>query len=148
MRELVRERTGRECTGPIRLRTNLRYFGYCFNPVSYYYCFDADDRQIEAIVAEVTNTPCCERTSSVLSAGRSETRGSALRFRQGKAMHVSPFMPMDMQYEWCFTNPGQRLAIHMANLHKGKRIFDAAVVLERQEIDAASLARRCSVSQP
>lgn len=141
VRELVRERTGHECTGPIRLLTNLRYFGYCFNPVSYYYCFDADDRQIDAIVAEVTNTPWGDRTTYVLSARRSEARGDALRFSEAKAMHVSPFMPMDMQYEWCFTKPGQRLAIHMANLHKGKRLFDAAVVLEREEIDAASLAR-------
>ena len=34
------EKTGRSFNGPIRLLTNLRYFGYCFNPVSFYYCFD------------------------------------------------------------------------------------------------------------
>lgn len=141
VRQLVRERTGQECRGPVRLLTNLRYFGYCFNPVSYYYCFDPSGRDVETIVAEVTNTPWGERTAYVLPAVAAQTHGGALRFRDDKAMHVSPFMPMDMQYEWCFTNPGQRLAIHMANLHKGKRVFDAAVVLERKEIGAASLAR-------
>jgi DUF1365 family protein len=38
VRELVAERTGVRPRGPIRLLTHLRYFGYCFNPVSFYYC--------------------------------------------------------------------------------------------------------------
>jgi len=40
VRELVAERTGVRPQGPIRLLTHLRYFGYCFNPVSFYYCFE------------------------------------------------------------------------------------------------------------
>lgn len=141
VRDLVAGRTGHRPTGPIRLLTNLSYFGYCFNPVSYYYCFDPTGSRVETIVAEVTNTPWGERASYVLSADTAEQRGKGLRYRDSKALHVSPFMPMDMQYEWCFTDPKQRLTIHMANVHKGKRVFDAAVVLERIEIGAASLAR-------
>jgi uncharacterized protein len=141
VRDLVAAKTGRRPQGPIRLLTNLSYFGYCFNPVSYYYCFDRDDRRIETIVAEVTNTPWGERASYVLSAREAQKHGKSLRYRASKALHVSPFMPMDMQYEWCFTEPEQRLTIHMANVHKGKRVFDAAVVLDRIEIGAMSLAQ-------
>jgi uncharacterized protein len=141
VRDLVAEKTGRRPRGPIRLLTNLSYFGYCFNPVSYYYCFDRADRCVEAIVAEVTNTPWGERASYVLSAREAEKHGKGLRFTDSKALHVSPFMPMDMQYEWCFTEPEKRLTIHMANVHKGKRVFDAALVLDRIEIGAMSLAR-------
>lgn len=141
VRDRVFAETGRRPAGPIRLLTNLAYFGYCFNPVSWYYCFDADGRHVDAIVADVTNTPWGERQSYVLPANDARLRGEVLRFRDEKALHVSPFMPMDMQYEWCFTTPGQRLAIHMANAHKGKRVFDASVVLERREISALSLAR-------
>ena len=143
--ECVRDRvlatTGRRPDGPIRLLTNLAYFGYCFNPVSWYYCFDPAGTHVEAIVADVTNTPWGERRSYVLSTQNATAHGDRLRFRDHKAMHVSPFMPMDMQYDWCFTNPGQRLAIHMTNTRKGKRVFDASVVLERREISAPSLAR-------
>ncbi len=52
--------------GPIRLLTHLRYFGYCFNPVSFYYCFDARRDRVETIVAEITNTPWNERHAYVL----------------------------------------------------------------------------------
>ncbi len=46
VRELVRERTGVRPDGPIRLLTHLRYFGHCFNPVSFYYCFDAAGERV------------------------------------------------------------------------------------------------------
>jgi uncharacterized protein len=66
VRDLVAQETGAGRRGPIRLLTHLRYFGYVFNPVSFYYCFDADDRQVETIVAEVNNTPWGERHCYVL----------------------------------------------------------------------------------
>ncbi len=49
--------TGTQPSGPIRLLTHLRTFGICFNPVSFYYCYDATDSRVETIVAEITNTP-------------------------------------------------------------------------------------------
>jgi uncharacterized protein len=68
-RDLVESHTGRRPLGPIRLLTHLRYGGYVMNPVSFYYCWDADDRRIEAIVAEVHNTPWGERHCYVLDSG-------------------------------------------------------------------------------
>lgn len=141
VRDVVERDTGHRPCGPVRMLTNLSYFGYCFNPVTYYYCFDQAGDEIEAIVAEVTNTPWNERTTYVLPAGKAERRGATRRFSDRKSMHVSPFMPMDIEYDWCFTNPEQRLTIYMANQHKGKRLFDASLVLERKEITPRSLAR-------
>ncbi|MEZ5451088.1 MAG: DUF1365 family protein, partial [Thiolinea sp.] len=57
VRERIEQETGRRPAGPIRLLTHFSYFGYRFNPVSFYYCFDAADQQLEYIVAEVNNTP-------------------------------------------------------------------------------------------
>lgn len=141
VRDLVEQRTGQRPAGPIRMLTNLSYFGYCFNPVTHYYCYDGTGRRVETIVADVTNTPWGEREAYVLPAGQAEVRGNARRFRDAKALHVSPFMPMDMQYDWCFTDPGHQLVIHMTSSHKGKRVFGASVALRRVEIGAASLAR-------
>ena len=70
VRELVAERTGTRPEGPIRLLTHLRYFGHCFNPVSFYYCYDATGEQLSAVVAHVTNTPWGERHSYVLPVAR------------------------------------------------------------------------------
>jgi DUF1365 family protein len=78
VRELVAARTGRRPTGPIRLLTNLRYFGHCFNPVSFYYCFDASGNRVETIVAEVTNTPWGERHAYVLSPARQREAASIM----------------------------------------------------------------------
>lgn len=131
VRDLVRHETGKRPEGRIALLTHLRYFGYCFNPVSFYYCFDREGR-VEAIVAEVNNTPWGERCCYVLGPRRTLTR---------KAMHVSPFMPMDVTYDWRFTEPGARLGVGMALERGGEKIFDATLALERRPIASGVLAR-------
>ncbi len=68
VRELVVERTGYRPEGPVRVLTNVRCFGHCFNPVSFYYCFDPAGEEVEAVIAEVTNTPWGERQRYVLPA--------------------------------------------------------------------------------
>jgi len=133
VRDLVQRQTGRRPEGRIRLLTHLRYFGYCFNPVSFYYCFDGD--KVETIVAEVNNTPWGERHCYVLD-GKWD-----LRFRTAKAMHVSPFMPMDVGYEWRFTVPGERLGVGMALERDGGKLFDATLALSREPISNRVLLR-------
>jgi len=135
VRERVWRETGARPRGPIRLLTHLRMFGHCFNPVSFYYCYDAHGERVETLLAEITNTPWNERHAYVLPA-----RGGKLRFRFGKDFHVSPFMPMAQQYDWRFSAPGERLAVHMENFDAGGKVFDATLALERREISGASLA--------
>jgi uncharacterized protein len=139
VRDLVEQRTGRRPTGPIRLLTHLRYFGHCFNPVSFYYCFDSADTRVETVVAEVTNTPWGERHSYVLSEPESPVTPRYLRVRSSKNLHVSPFMPMDLAYQWGFSAPGDRLAVHMALSHE-KKEFDATLVLKRAPVSGLRLA--------
>ncbi|HEX9171038.1 MAG TPA: DUF1365 domain-containing protein [Telluria sp.] len=145
VRDLVARETGVRPAGPIRLLTHLRYFGYVFNPVSFYYCFAADDTRVETVVAEVTNTPWGERHCYVLPQSADEGQGGHGRYRPAKAMHVSPFMPMDVDYDWRFGAPvsdaGSRLSVHMENARGGSKIFDATLLLERAEITTGSLAR-------
>lgn len=138
--ERVANETGRRPAGPVRMLTHLRYFGYGFNPVTFYYCFDAEDRRVETIVAEITNTPWNERHAYVLADDRNEGRGLLRRFRFGKAFHVSPFMPMEVGYDWRFSAPGRRLFVHMENYQEGIKTFDATLDLERRAPSAANLA--------
>lgn len=139
VRRTVEERTGRRPEGPIRLLTHLRYYGYCFNPVSFYYCFDAQGGHVDAILAEITNTPWGERHSYVLP--RTPRMDGVMRFRFAKDFHVSPFMPMDHRYDWRFSPPGRRLAVHMANYDAHGMIFDATMSLRRRELEGRTLAR-------
>ncbi len=156
VRDLVEQSTGLRPQGPIRLLTHLRYFGYVFNPVSFYYCYNADDTRLETIVAEVNNTPWGERECYVLGkddeivdaevvdseVGQGNGDHSDVRrYRPVKRMHVSPFMPMDVSYDWRFRPPGESLIVHMENSREGRKLFDATLVLQRQEITPASLAR-------
>ena len=140
VRDLVEKESGTRPSGPIRLLTNLSYFGYCFNPVSFYYCF-ADDGTLDTIVAEVTNTPWGERDTYVLQKHDNIGTKTAWRFQPEKKLHVSPFIGMDIDYDWCFTIPADRTSVFMANSKDGKRFFDAAISMRRTEITAASLAR-------
>jgi len=141
VRDLVENETGRRPSGPIRLLTHLRYFGYGFNPVSFYFCFEPSNTRVETIVAEVSNTPWGERHCYVLDETENEASGDKKRYRFRKAFHVSPFMDMDFDYDWRFTEPGERLAIHMDNLKAGVKHFDATMTLERKPLTGAWLAR-------
>jgi DUF1365 family protein len=140
VRDLVERETGRRPAGPIRLLTHLRYFGHVFNPVSFYYCFDEDDSQVETIVAEVNNTPWGEQHCYVLPQSMNAGNNGHGRYFPEKVMHVSPFMEMDVDYDWRFNAPGQALTVHMENARQGRKIFDATLVLERKEVNGPALA--------
>lgn len=140
VRRLVAERTGRRPAGPVRLLTHLRAFGFVFNPVSFFYCYREDGRALEAIVADVHNTPWGERHAYVLPVDAPEGRRQH-RFRFAKAFHVSPFMGMAQEYDWRFVVPGRRLVVHMQSHEAGRTVFDATLALRRSEIAGRSLAR-------
>lgn len=114
--------------GPIRMLTNLRIFGFCFNPVTLYYVFTGDADKPSLILAQVNNTPWNERHSYVVMCD--EETGKAKHVFD-KAFHVSPFNPLDMQYHWVSTNPAEHLLVHMEN-HKQ----DAASTVMQCHMDA------------
>ena len=125
VRKTVKEKTGTNLEGPIRLLTHLRYFGYCFNPVSFYYCFDKSDKKLEMIMAEVTNTPWNERHCYFITAKKNKS------FRQGlkKQFHVSPFWDMDHDYDWYFSDVSDTISVNMINYKDEKKVFDATLSL-------------------
>lgn len=138
IRNLIHHNTGKTSAGPIRLLTHLRYFGFIFNPVSFYYCFDQSGKNLEFIVAEITNTPWGERHSYVLDCEKQE---SVYQFKFEKSFHVSPFMPMEMHYDWQFHAPAKELKVHMENLKNQVKHFDATMGLKRLEMNHKNLCK-------
>jgi hypothetical protein len=123
VRALVREHVE---AGPIRLLTTLRTLGHCFNPVSFYYCFD-EAEQLKAVVAEVTNTPWGERHAYVLTGD-----GRVLKGEHAKAMRVSPFQAMTQHYSVAVSEPGRTLSVHIETTQDDERAFDATLKLHRR----------------
>jgi DUF1365 family protein len=128
IRDLVEQRTGARPAGPVGLLTNLRTLGRCFNPVSFYYCFDAPGERVEAVVAEVTNTPWGERHAYVLRDATSP-----------KELHVSPFFGMDQEYAWSAGAPGDELVVRIANREGGRQVFAATLAVHRRPMTRATL---------
>ncbi len=132
----IYDETGERFDGSVRLLANLRYFGYLINPISCYYCFDRAEN-LRYILVEVTNTPWNERQSYLLDCDPGQR---IQRIRFNKKMHVSPFNPMDMQYDWRGNNPARVLSVNLDTLRGKQKHMDATMALKRREISAASLA--------
>jgi DUF1365 family protein len=153
VRQRVVEAAGERPEGPIFLLANLRYFGFNMNPIACYYCFDREGDAVEYLVAEVTNTPWNERHSYVLVAPGLARPGLArpdlarpgrdrwLRCEFDKAMHVSPFNPMAMQYQWRSNTPGDSLRLGLATTVEGERVFAASLSLQASPWNSANLRR-------
>ena len=140
VRDRVQAETGTRPTGPIRLLTNGRYFGVLMNPVSFYYGFAEDGLTLEWILAEITNTPWGERHAYLLPVASATPSGRTLHWALAKEFHVSPFIPMDRNYQWAFTVPGETLHVHMDVTDGGEREFDATLSLDRRPLAANTLA--------
>lgn len=141
---LVLKSTGHKPRGAIRLLTNMRYFGHCFNPVSFYYCFEADGKTLQTIVTHITNTPWGEDYAYVHDFKSERTIKSTKNgvihvFKLVKDFHVSPFMPMQIDYDWAFKLEGTQCFVHMKNLQKGSQVFNATLMLEREEMNEKAL---------
>ncbi len=142
MRNHVEENTGNRPQGPIRILTHLRYFGHCFNPVSFYYCYDTADSRVETIVAEIHNTPWGQEHLYVLPAEKSiHPFRQWRRHRFDKQFHISPFMDMRLHYDWRFRIPGKQLNVHMINYENDRRLFDASLSLAQKPMTRQNLSR-------
>lgn len=136
VRNCVEQACGVRPEGPIRMLTNLRNWGFIMNPITCYYCFDSQE-QLQYLVAEVTNTPWRERHAYVMPMAADGKSPDTVNFP--KAMHVSPFMPMDMEYGFRASVPGERLGIFMTNRRAGEVAFTAGLRLERRAMSRTAM---------
>ena len=116
--------------GRIVLLTLPRVFGYVFNPVSFYYCYDPLGRLV-ARVAEVNNT----------FGDRHVYAGSGSVWRDRKAMHVSPFFPMAGSYLWDLPEPdASRVDARVDLTREGRPVLQARLTLTPRPLTDRALA--------
>lgn len=131
--------------GPIFLLTHLRYLGYCFNPLSFYFCYDRSGH-LDTILAEVNST-FGENRNYWLTEQNRQCSPTVLRYRCPKTMHVSPFMDMNLDYEFVLTEPGETLVAHMNTMERGVEfapptpLFDATLGLQHEPWTSRNLGR-------
>ena len=111
IRDVAQNQSGIRPEGKIFLLTHLRYWGLLMNPISIFYCHDLQGN-LSSIVLQVTNTPWREKVLYVLEPNGNSKKQS---FRFQKEMHVSPFNPMDMEYQCHMNFPEQTLFFHLEN---------------------------------
>lgn len=141
VRAEIARQTGTLPTGPVRLLTHPRYWGLCFNPVSFYYVFAPDGPELQWVLAEVSNTPWREKHAYVLGPlGTPDAKG-CWRPVTRKAFHVSPFMEMDQEYHWLLRTPADDLLVAIENHDAVGHVFDATFALKRRSLDRRGLNR-------
>lgn len=131
LREAGIERAG----GPIRLMCYPRLLGYVFNPLSVYFCYRPDGL-LAAILYEVSNT-FGQRHTYVIPV--SDPHAPDIRQSCPKAFYVSPFIPMDMTYEFCVRPPTQDLAVSIVENDQDGVLLTASFHAQRRELHGRNL---------
>lgn len=146
VRDVVEAEIAYRPQGPIRLLTHFRYLGFVMNPVSFYYCFDEAGKRVEAVVAEVTNTPWNERHCYVLDL-RDQPSSYVLVAANEKTFHVSPFLDMGLNYDWRLSPPGEELLLTI-EVHRPspdvaapETLFTASLDMRRRPLSSRQRTR-------
>lgn len=130
--------------GPIRLLTMPRVLGYVFNPISFYFCHRPDGG-LAAMVYEVTST-FGRRHAYVVPIPEKDHASGVIAQRAAKALHVSPFMGMEMDYEFRGRAPGQRLDMTVRGLDADGLVIIAAMTGGRRPLrDTELLSAACAL---
>jgi DUF1365 family protein len=133
--------------GQIVLLTQLRAFGWVFNPVSFFLCYptavpSGSRAEPVCVVAEVNNT--YGHSHRYLLDARNRVHGGGLRYRTAKELYVSPFLADDHSYEWELASagtaqPAARHDVRMRLSRHGRETFMARLVGDRRELSDRSL---------
>ncbi|KJY83213.1 plasmid partition ParA protein [Vibrio galatheae] len=134
----VCELGGTNVNGSVKAVLHLRYFGIYFSPVNFYYIYD-QKQQWRYLLAEVSNTPWNERYYYLLDAQDQST------WQHEKAFHVSPFNPIEQQYQWKIKPINERLSIHL-ECHRDGKEFDATLKMAKQPLNSRALLKQLIVT--
>lgn len=117
------------------IMTNLRNFGYIFNPVSFYYCFDQAGK-LRAMFSEVNNTFHDQKMFFVSIENPEE---KIFKSRQKKNLYVSPFTGLENVLHWEFDVPGESMQMNINSLKDGQIELMTKMSGRRMEISNLNL---------
>lgn len=136
-------------TASIRVLALPRTLGFRFNSVVFYFVIDKAHQPI-FILSEITNTPWNERKVYIHDCrhiAKQHGEYNSYDFKFKKSFHVSPFMPMSLDYVWKFSFSTQMTIIHMQLYDQDVLQFDATMRFELQAITLPSQQYRYAISK-
>jgi DUF1365 family protein len=119
----------------IRLLTLPRFLGYTFNPISIFFCFDENGRPLTSVV-QVGNT--FGELKPYFVPWDPDTRG--FHIRVAKNYYVSPFSPLDLEFDFRFDQPGERLRIAIDDFQGEEKVLISSLTGQRVELTPLNLA--------
>ena len=137
VRKTMSDQLGEPVRGPVSIITHLRTFGYCFNPVSFYYCWDEDKKTPHTLMAEITNTPWHERYAKCFKLDQLKDQTTTHEFK--KEFHVSPFIGMDINYDWRFKGPAEHFKVDMMLKEKDQLFFTAHLNMKHKPFNSFNM---------
>lgn len=132
----------------IRVLALPRTLGFRFNSVVFYMVFD-QDQQPRFVLSEITNTPWNERIVYVHDCRDAAVKNAPYQSHQfdfKKEFHVSPFMPMDLDYRWTFSFSEAQNVVHMQLFKTGILQFDATMRFSLKPITLPSQLNHYAIS--
>lgn len=140
--ELLQQRGFGHACARIELLCYPRILGYVFNPLSVYFCYDAED-QLQVILYEVTNT-FKQRHTYLLPADQQPRQQHSC----DKLMYVSPFMPMETRYSFTIQPPQQRVSIAIQQHDAAEQLLFKAAFAGRREAFSSRNLLKHFISHP
>ena len=122
--------------GRVQVLCYPRLFGYVFNPLSVFYCFEAGGALV-AMLYEVSNTFGEKHTYVIPSEANG---GKVVRQRCRKTFFVSPFVEMDCTYNFRVSIPGDRTAVSIVEHDREGVLLSAVFSGARKTLDDRTLA--------
>lgn len=124
--------------GRVVLVTLPRVFGYLFNPVSFYFCYDRTGAPVAAL-AEVTNT-FKEMKPFFLGPDSQAAKHGEFRLRVPKHFYVSPYSDVDVAFDFTLRAPGEKLSVQIDDYVGSERTLTTTLTGPRRELTGARLA--------
>lgn len=102
----------------ITMLVQVRCLGLYFSPANFYFCYDSNDH-CQQVLVEVSNTPWNERHYYLvpLESDNATAQNKTVHVTE-KQFQVSPFMDLNMQYQWLIKPPkynDDKVLIHIEN---------------------------------
>jgi len=123
LNEYLQQQTGEVFNGHVLLMTHPRFINVGFNSVSFYFCYQQD--QLTFIVSEINNTPWGDKQLYFHDCRQQDktSKADTYDFSFDKTFHISPFVPMDIHYQWRFKVNAEGVDVHMKLSKDGDSIM-------------------------
>jgi hypothetical protein len=123
----------------IELLSFPRVFGYAFNPISIWYCYDKQS-QLRAVLAEVNNT-FGEHHFYLLQAVEHGVIDTNTELMSTKMMHVSPFCEVKGHYQFKFAETSNKLKVHIDYHDDQATLLQTAIIGKTQQLTSGNLLK-------